>query len=243
MKVFFKIDKKYDYKAIWEILHEDDPAGTLNRAESMGISEEDLNRIFSQKKYDENDVFLSNLIESRYAKERTVMEEAVKSYQKAWDEINDLFSDSIEKVTGVSWKYDTYFVVLSPFNPGISNRTENTVVRSCFEDAYKQRRITAHEILMTHIWHIIDSSPNFPVKDEMKIWALNEMTTVAILSLEPSLNQIWGDKYDNFLQNYPMLDNAKAQIKDLYINKSSFDEYMIQSTSLVKRSLYVKINR
>lgn len=240
MEVFFKIDRKYDSKAVWEILHEDDPAGTLNRAESMGISEEDLNRILSQKKYDENDAFLSNLIESRYAKEKTVIEEAVKSYQKAWDEINDLFSDSIEKVTGVSWKYDTYFVVLSPFNPGISNRTENTVVRSCFEDAYKQRRITAHEILMTHIWYIIDSISDFPVKDEMQIWALNEMTTVAILSLEPSLNQIWGDRYGSFLQNYPMLDNAKVQIKELYLNKNSFDGYIIQAADFVKESLYVK---
>lgn len=235
MQVFFKIDKAYDSKAVWDILHEYDPAGILSRAESMGILGNDLEYVLSMDEYSRDDSCFRKIIDLRYEENNSMLERSVELYQNAWNEMGDLFSQQIERITGVSWKYEEYFVVLSPFNPGISNRDGNVVVRSCFEDPRRQRRITAHEILMTHIWHIVDSSPEFPTKGEMPLWALNEMTTVAILSLEPSLNKIWGDNFEKFLQNYPILEKPKMQIRDLYLVKQSFDSYLIQASEVAEK--------
>lgn len=87
---------------------------------------------------------------------------------------------------------------------------------------------------MTHIWKIIDENTDFSIKNEMQIWALNEMTTVAILSLEPSLNSIWGNKFENYLQNYPILKEPKEKIKALYQNKKNFSDYMEDSAKIVE---------
>jgi len=48
MKVIFKSDIVYASKSIWDILHDEDPAGILSRAESMNISEKELNCIGSR---------------------------------------------------------------------------------------------------------------------------------------------------------------------------------------------------
>lgn len=121
MKVIFKSDLAYDSKASWDILHDEDPAGTLSRAKSMDISEKELDYILSQKRFNEDDTFFKEIVNKRYEKEKDAIEGAISSYQSAWDEINDFFSLEIERITVSKWKYDEYFVILSPFNPGISN--------------------------------------------------------------------------------------------------------------------------
>ncbi|MDF1498619.1 MAG: hypothetical protein P1P85_04700 [Patescibacteria group bacterium] len=235
MKVIFKTDLPYDLKAVWCILHDEDPGGTLNRAKSMKVSQKDLACILSQKKFNKNDKLLNKIVKERYKQEKNIIKKSIYSYQCAWDIINDLFSQEIEKITKTGWKYKNYFVILSPFNPGISSRKGNKVIRSCFEDSFEQRRITAHEILMAHIWNILDTNFKYPAKKEMQLWALNEMTAAAILSLEPSLNKIWGNNYENYLQNYPILNKQKTKIKSIYLKKKNFLGYLKEGINIIEK--------
>ncbi len=237
MKIIFTIDKSYDKKAVWEILHGYDPSGTENRAKSMGISREELEYILSKKKFNDEDRFFSELIENRYKINKDLINEAVVSYQLAWDEINDLFSSEIGRITGYGWKYDKYFVIVSPINIGISSPGGNKVVRSCFEDPYRQRRITAHEILMSHLWYIFYKNFKDIKKRGMQFWALNEITTVAILSLESPLNTVWGNNYENYLRNYPLLANLKFKLKYSYINKTNFISYLNEGIEVVSKEI------
>lgn len=237
MKTIFIIDKPYDKRAVWQILHRYDPSGTENRAKSMGIARKELEYILSKKKFNNKDHFFSGLIENRYRINKNLLNKAVVSYQSAWNEINDLFSSEVGRVTGYRWKYSKYFVVVSPINIGVSSSGGNKVVRSCFEDSYKQRRITAHELLMSHLWNVFDKTLKSAKKRGIQLWALNEITTIAILSLEPFLNTIWGNKYENYLKNYPFLDNLKMKLKQLYINKANFIGYLNEGIKVVSKEI------
>jgi hypothetical protein len=246
MKARFVQNKEYDGFMIWQMLKADDPSGVKNRAKSMGISEEQFERIRSAKSFDEAEKCIKEIIEERYKKYGKQIEDALKSYQESWDEISDVFSVRIEAVTEHKWKFDEYLVVLSPIHPGVSNRNDNKVIRWIFEDPLGQRRITAHEILMIHLWDILDESfPEHYADHESKKehdtsflkWALNEITAVAVLGLEPELNELWSSRmrgFDGFLTNYPQLDELKMQLKDIYLKRVDFQDYLRKSMALLK---------
>jgi len=231
---------------IWQMLKSDDPSGAKNRAKLMRISEELLEKMCDAKSFDEAEKCIKEIVEERYKKYHKQIEDALKSYQESWDEINDVFSERIEQITEHKWKFDEYLVVLSPFHPGVSNRNDNKVIRWIFEDPKGQRRITAHEILMIHIWDILDEKFSDYYKDPdpkeecekiFHLWALNEITTVAILGLEPELNELWSEKskgFDPFLTNYPQLNVLKMRLKDTYLKKTNFQDYLNKSITLLK---------
>ncbi|OGC51762.1 hypothetical protein A2982_00570 [candidate division WWE3 bacterium RIFCSPLOWO2_01_FULL_39_13] len=154
MKVKYVKDFEYDAFMIWIMLSDDDPSGVKNRAKSMGISKTELKRIYGVEDYQDAKGYVENLAKKKYSKCEEDIDRVIPLYQKEWDKINDTFSSEVEKVTGRKWKYNIYKVVVGPFHPGISTQEGDTVVRSAFEDSEGQKRITAHEILMSHIWCI-----------------------------------------------------------------------------------------
>ncbi len=226
MKVKFIIDKEYDTKMIWKMLSKKDPADIENRAKRMGIPIEKAKE-FQNKKWEEIKHLAVQLAELRYSKLLPFMKKSAELYQKSWNEINDEFSNIIEEKTNCEWKYDEYLVVVSAFHPGISSRKGNKVCKIWDENPYTQRRITAHEILMTHIWNILDTKFKHSLS-ELKAWALNEVTTTAILSLEPELTKFWPwcPPYENYLTNYPQIWELRDKLKPLWVERKSFKDYM-----------------
>lgn len=228
---------------IWVMLRSGDPSGTRNRAKSMGISEEQLAKIFGTNSFDEVKAFIMELVEEKYRKYEKQIEDVSKTYQQSWNEINNFFFEKIEQITEQRWKFDEYLAVLSPFHPGVSNRTYYKVIRWIFEEPKQQRRITAHEILLIHLWDIFDKKlANYyadPKEEQMKmhLWALSEITAVAILGLEPELNNLWtSDKagFDTFLRNYPQLNDLKMELKEIYLAKISFQDYLDKAVAHLK---------
>lgn len=237
MKTIFIKNLPYDAFMIWRMLKGKDPSGVENRAKRMGIDNDLLNSISGTKTYEEVKDLIEKVVKEKYEKEDIIIDKAVVSYQKAWDKINDEFYNEIEKITETKWKFPEYKVVLSPFHPGIANRANNIVVRSIYEDPEDQKRITAHEILMVHIWSIIDD--NYPEAENDiggRFWGLNEITTVMILGLEPNLNKLWTKQKqgtDNFLNNYPQLTTLREELKQIYINKKKFFDYLTQAVNKI----------
>jgi len=79
----------------------------------------------------------------------------VELYQKSWDEINDEFSSYIEEITGYKWSYDKYECIVSVIHKGISNwGTSSKIIRGWKENPYTMRRITAHELIISHYFKI-----------------------------------------------------------------------------------------
>ena len=186
--------------------------------------------------------FISEIVEERYQQYETTIEKKLISYQASWDEMNDLFFERIQQITGHKWRFDEYFVVVSPIHPGVSNRFGDKVIRWIFEDPVQQRRITAHEILMTHIWDIFDQELldyyENPQEEsaKMHLWALNEITTMALLGLEPELNELWsaGTRGFSTQHNYPQIVQLQRELKEAYVEKSDFQDYLNEAIAILK---------
>jgi len=245
MRTVFIKDPDYDGFVVWAILHRDDPSGSKNRSKRMGIDEQTLKKIYGTKTYDEVETLIKKLIQTRYTKKSKKIDEAIEKYQIAWDKINDNFCQQVKEITGEDWQFPEYKIVVSPFHSGISNRGKNVVIRSAFEDPDDQKRITAHEILMIHLWSILDARYPEAKKDSRKhFWGLNEITTVAILGLESKLNDLWTKKtqgYDQYLANYPQLKPLQMSLKEIYLTKKNFNSYLQKTISILDQE-YSKIN-
>jgi len=209
-------------------------------------------KYITDKKYDEQVVIqmqrldkkrAADLVVQQYKKNKNLISKKIKDYQKSWDKINDVFFREIENITGKKWKYKIYEVVLSPINKGISSLGGNKVIRSAFEDPEEQKRITAHEILMSHLWNIFfELYPESRKDENHSFWALNEITTTAILGLEPKINFLWTKStkgFDQYLKNYPQLKILKEKLKKEYLNKISFEDYIKKALDLIKNKSIV----
>ena len=231
MKVTFVKDMDYDAYMIWIMLSSPDPAGNENRAKSMGINKDDFLKISKVVDYRDIEDFVLDLAKKKYEKHESEINRALEEYQKSWDKINDAFSSGIERITEHKWYHDKFKVVVSPFHPGVSNNGGDTVVRYAFENPDEQRRVTAHEILMSHIWSIMFDRYGEEAKENeyMHYWGLNEITTTAVLGLELGLNTLWTKKYqgyDQYLSNYPQLKQAQQIFKKMYLEKEGFLEFL-----------------
>jgi hypothetical protein len=160
-----------------------------------------------------------------------VIFEGSQSYQLAWDKINDVFVKRVEDITNFSWQHKIFKVKFSDTVVGMTSYGHNFVVRSKNEDPYDQCRITAHEILMSHLWsYIYYHFGKLSKKEEKKFWEINEISTVCILGLDPILNKLWTSKtkgFDPYLKNYPDLYKLKYKFKKIYLSSKNFQTYFL----------------
>jgi len=246
MKVKYIKDKNYDAFMIWAMLSSNDPAGVKSRAKSMKITGQVLDRIIKAESYESVSDILNKITKARYSKHKVKIDKSIKQYQKEWDKITNTFSDTIEDVTEFEWFHKNYYVVVSPFHKGTSSRGGDKVVRTAFEDENDQLRITAHEILMSQLWNILfETYPKSENNDPLlHYWALNEITTTAILGLEKPLNNLWTPQlkgFDNFLTNYPQLSKLKTELKAPYLEKTDFKDYLDKALNLLNTK-YTKVS-
>ncbi len=170
------------------------------------------------------------------------MKYSQKEYQKSLDEIGQEFSDYIEKETGYKWFYKTYYCVVSAVHPGISNwGDEPKIVRWWYENAFVQRRITAHELILSHYFEIYKRNfKDFNLSDG-QVWALAEIAAFALISLTSDVKKFWpwdisGYYYDH---NYPQIVELQKKLKPIFLKKNNFQEYMLKGIKAVDK--YKKI--
>ena len=76
------------------------------------------------------------------------------------------------------------------------------------------------------------------LKEEYKkqhLWALCELTTNAILGLTPELNKLWEKEtqgYNKYLKNYKQLTPLKSKIKQIYLTRKDFKDYIKKQSNL-----------
>jgi len=157
-------------------------------------------------------------------------------YQRSWDEINNDFSRYIEKSTDFPWFYDTYECVVSVVHGGISNwGGAPKVVRTWEENPYYMRRITAHEIILSHYFEIHRRHYNDSGLTDGQIWALAEIAAFALTSLTPEIHKFWPWNtcyYTN--HNYPHVVDLQNELKEVFLNKN-LKEYIQTGIALVRK--------
>ncbi|MFH1745195.1 MAG: hypothetical protein ABH881_03450 [bacterium] len=183
------------------------------------------------KKYDKKFINKSQAkeFEELYKTSLEYMKYSQNEYQKSWDKINNDFSDYIEKQTGYKWFYNTYYCIISAMHPGISNWGDGPkIVRWWRENSFTQRRITAHELIISHYFEIFKNQYSEQKISKNQIWVLAEIAGFALTSLTPESKKFWpwdtSGYYTN--HNYPQIVKLQNKLKSKFLNRKSFDEYI-----------------
>jgi hypothetical protein len=234
MKIEFKIDPNYDYDVTTRMLKGKD---WKYRAEEMDLDMDLVRRVNSCKgnelKKAEKD--LENVVIRVFKNFAPDIEKAKNAYQKSWDLIIDEFSNTVAKLS-VPWFYDKYIVNVTHFNPGISNWDGNVVGRWWKEDPDKQRRITAHEILLAHFYTIHRRLYKHSGLGREQIWALSETFAFAMTGLEPRISKFWPWDTSGYYtdHNYPQIVPLQNALRNPYLNRKGFNEYVSSGIELAK---------
>ena len=158
-------------------------------------------------------------------------------YQESWDEINNKFSDYIEKITGYKWFYPTYECVISVIHPGISNwGTAPKIMRHWKENPLYMRRITAHELILSHYFEIYKKHFNKEGLTDGQVWALAEIAAFALTSLTPKVKDFWpwNTKYYTD-HNYPHIVDLQNKLKIIFLKRENFNDYIEKGIKLVRK--------
>lgn len=232
MKLIFIIDQIYDTNLILSMLKITPPEQLTKKAKEWGIN---IGLTQEIKKDEINKA--GNL---RYQKLGGFLPQVKNWYQQSWDEINNEFFENVEEITGHQWKHQNYECVVSLFHRGISNWGGNKIVRGWDENPHKQRRITAHELLISHYFTIIrDFFPQENLTDN-QIWQLAEIAAFALTGLEERITRFWPwdetGYYTN--HNYSQLIDLQLKLRERFLKRQSFDEYIQIGIEEIKKGDY-----
>jgi len=198
------------------------------------------------KKYDKSFVSSKEVkkkFDNRYNKNSQYLKETQRLYQKSWNKINKEFSDYIEKETGYKWFYPVYYCVISVIHPGISNwGISNKIIRWWKENPYSQRRITAHELIISHYFEIYKHNYKKHKLRDNQVWALAEIAAFALTGLKEKAKEFWPWDYSGYYtnHNYPQIVKLQNKLKEPFLKRKSFDEYIEKGIESVKRYKNIK---
>ncbi len=226
MKLIFKIDHNYDFAVIYELLGQGkSPKEFTAKIESSLLKKASL---LKRKEFVEE---LKKYTQKKYGKSFPFLEKTVSLYQSSWDEINKEFFFKTKEVTGFKWKHEEYFCVVSLFNRGISNWGGNKIIRGWDENPYLMRKITAHELLISHVFSIFEKKEfeKYNLSNNKK-WKIAEISAFAICGLEKEMTSFWPwitkeEKYP-LNHNYPHIYKDQKKLKSFYKNKKSFKSFL-----------------
>jgi hypothetical protein len=228
MQLFFKIDKAYDYKMLLEFM----PKGGIKNKQTftdlLRTDIEDVNRVLNNKKTTTNDV-VKILIDNKYKKIVPFIKNSINDYQKSWDKINNAFCRLVELKTNTPWKYKKYYCIVSAYHEGISSWGGNTIARRWSINADTQRKVTAHELALSHFWTMLEKNEISKKWPDDKKWRYSEIFSWCLLGLDKDFYKFWPWllKRDLFPENhnYPELLPLQKELKKLYFECSNFPEF------------------
>lgn len=238
-KLDFIINKAYDTRMIYEMLRFSTLAGKKQQAITMGL-EYSLAKRIAKNNWQSVKHPIEERVTNRYQAIGNKLNKTRDLYQSSWNEINNEFFTFIAERTGYAWSYKKYLCVVSAFHKGISNWNGNVIARIWSENPYTMRKITAHELIITHIFFIFHHNKNiFGKIDDRKIWAIAEISAWCLTGLERKLIRLWPwiTKEQRFplKHNYPQLYSLQKKLKKIYIRKGNFRSFLEECAHYVKR--------
>lgn len=202
-----------------------------------------IDKEYDFKYLDSAPLYIRDHFDDIYNNGLKYLEQARKSYQKSWDDIGRDFSDYIEKETGYHWFYPIYYCVVSITVQGVSNwGHESKIMRGWQENPYSQRRITAHELILSHYFEIYRRHYSQNNLSDGQIWALAEIAAFALTSLTNEANKYWPWDFSGYYtdHNYPQIVELQQKMEQKFLKKNDFDQYIRAGIELVKKYPNIK---
>jgi hypothetical protein len=177
-------------------------------------------------------------LKNQYAATEPFLKFTAKEYQKSWNKINDEFSQYIEKETGSPWLHKKYFCLVSPTHQGISNWDgSDRIIRWWLENPFGARRMTAHELIIHHVFGVIQKKYSQKKISRTQIWALAEITAIALTSLTPQAKKFWPWDVSGYYtdHNYQSLVPLQKKMKEKFLKRKNFDDFIISGIKIIKK--------
>ncbi len=232
MNLIFKIDKKYDEKMLFEFLPSKKDLTKLNLADLLRTDFDNIPDNLESKKFDVI-LLIKSQVQEKYNKITPYLKNSITDYQKSWNLMNDKFATMVEKKTGQTWKYKKYYCVVSAYHEGISNWGGNIIARRWSVNADVQRRVTAHELVLSHFWNMMEKDGVTKKWPNNKKWRYAEIFSWCLLGLDKDFFIFWPWclKKDLFPENHQYKDILPLQreLRDLYAKCSNFKEFFKQA--------------
>ncbi len=237
MKLTYKIDKKYDEAMIYEFLP---PGGKNNKqglADLLRLDSDDLSKLLKDKKLDLNKI-IAYCVHDKYHQLLPYLKNSAADYQKSWDKINKAFFKMVASKTGQAWKYQEYFCVISAYHEGISSWGGNIIARRWSINADTQRKVTAHELVLSHFWTMLDNHDISKHWSEEQKWQYSEILSWCLLGLDPDFYKFWPWALKSHLfpinHQYHDLLPLQNKLKNLYLKSSDFPSFFEAALRLKK---------
>lgn len=228
MQLAFKLDKNYDYKMLLEFM----PKGGIKNKQAftdlLRTDAEELNEVLNNKKIATKEL-VKILVNNKYKKISPFIKNSISDCQKSWNKINHNFFKLVELKTKTPWKYKKYYCIVSAYHEGISSWGGNIIARRWSINADTQRKVTAHELVLSHFWTMLDKNDISKKWSDDKKWQYSEIFSWCLLGLDKDFYKFWPWLLNRDLfpenHNYPELINLQKELKKLYLKSSSFTEF------------------
>ncbi|MFZ2310374.1 MAG: hypothetical protein WAW11_02415 [Patescibacteria group bacterium] len=237
MQLTFKIDRQYDKEMILEFMPKKSRKYKENLSDLLRIDSEDLNKLLKNNNA-KLDKVLEIAIADKYKKLLPFLKNSVYDYQKSWNKINNSFSKLVEIKTGYSWKYKKYYCVVSAYHEGISSWGKNIIARRWSINADTQRKVTAHELVLSHFWTMLEDNKISKNWSDDKKWQYSEIFAWCLLGLDEDFYKFWPWllKEHLFPENheYPDIIPLQNKLKKLYFRYKNFPDFFEKAINLDK---------
>ena len=231
MKLIYKIDKKYDKEMLFEFMPKSKIKNIGQFAELMRIDKDEA--VLAIKHQGENvEELVLYLVEQKYKKILPYLKNSVKTYQSSWNKINKRFSELVIRKTKSNWKHKKYYCVVSAYHEGISSWGGDTIARRWSINSDTQRPVTAHELILSHFWSIMEKNDKAKKWSDDKKWQYSEILSWCLLGLDDDFYKFWPwlPQSHRFPlnHNYPELVPLQKKLRAIYLKHKNFKSFLEQ---------------
>lgn len=238
LKLGFVIDKEYDRTRIIGMFRHNDPAGLESRARGMGLPLAVARHIQQAKNPAEYEGALKKIVGERFQQVGGRLKAAKDEYTDLWRDLHSVFNQVVMELTEHPWFYDRYQCVVSAFHPGLSDWYGNKIAAKYDLRPELKRRIVAHEIVLSHVFHIMRKYVSKEKLDDWKVWAFSEISAVFVLG-DRRLHRFWpkmapaGSYFAK--SNYPQLRELEQKLKARFDSRKSFRDYLDKAVGVLSQ--------
>lgn len=150
-----------------------------------------------------------------------------KELESYWNPLNDLFFDSLKKITGFDLKYQEYTAQITKIIRG-SYGTRNNIYTNSKEKVKLSGQVVAEEILHLHYWDIFRKTIKdikMPWKINNEIWEISEVVPEFVLTDNFFKPFGWGK---DLHRTYNFIEKWQKKLIPIWENKKDFADFVIK---------------
>ena len=234
----FVIDRKLDKRGMFRLFQCHDPATTEARAQSMGVEVPFAMRVKRAASYAEIRPDLDRLVDAEYARRHDEMLASKAALEEHWRSALPEFSAAAVAVTGHDWFYGEYRCLVTAFRVGVTSWHGNVIGVRHDQAPRRALWILTHELLLSHVFHIVRSRYTPEELDDWRVWAFAEISAVLVKEdprLHPLAPSMVGRSQNHFARsNYPQLAPLEDALRALFVERKDFNDYLDRAVPILK---------